>query len=78
MHNQFPLFKSPLRAYLLEQASLNYFLYHLAPLRLRRGAAASLPDTLGRAEPIFIYLLSHNPAPPSTPPLSFNGVLVSP
>lgn len=30
MHNQFPLFKSPLQAYLLEQASLNYFLYHLA------------------------------------------------
>lgn len=29
MHNQFPLFKSPLQAYLLEQASLNYFLYHL-------------------------------------------------
>lgn len=29
MHNQFPLFSSPLQAYLLEQASLNYFLYHL-------------------------------------------------
>lgn len=29
MHNQFPLFKSSLQAYLLEQASLNYFLYHL-------------------------------------------------
>lgn len=29
MHNQFPLFTSPLQAYLLEQAPLNYSLHHL-------------------------------------------------
>lgn len=53
-----PLFKSPSQAYLLEQASLNYFLYHLASSAETRSSSI-LPKTLGWVEPIFIHFLSY-------------------